>query len=91
MSISVSPYLSQAMAQANAAPSSGNQPTPQPTNANPQVPSGDSVTLSPDAQNKLNKTVIESAMERILDGVKNSTGPRLVFQPAIGANLDESC
>ena len=30
-------------------------------------------------------------MERILDGVKNSTGPKLVFQPAIGTKLDQSC
>ena len=49
------------------------------------------MTLSPEARNRLNKTEIESTMERILDGVKNSTGPKLVFQPAIGGKLDQSC
>ena len=92
MSITVSPYLTQALAQTPAqtnTPASGNKPASQ---SNPQSPaSGDSITLSPEAQNRLNKTVIENAMERILDGVKNSTGPKLVFQPAIGTKLDESC
>ena len=91
MSISVSPYLTQSLTQANNPAPSG---APAPSQlSNPQVPasSGDSVTLSPEAQNKLNKTLIESAMERILDGVKNSTGPKLVFQPPIGTKLDESC
>ncbi|HEY2837133.1 MAG TPA: hypothetical protein VGI89_11240 [Rhizomicrobium sp.] len=101
MSISVSPYLTQALAQAPAqanAPASDSKAQPKPTslsnppNANQQSPVvGDSVTLSPEAQNRLNKTVIESTMERILDGVKNSTGPKLVFQPVIGSKLDESC
>jgi hypothetical protein len=97
MSISVSPYLTQALAPAQAnAPASEAQPKPasqsNPPNANQQSPVvGDSVTLSPEAQNRLNKTVIESTMERILDGVKNSTGPKLVFQPAVGSKLDESC
>ena len=91
MSITVSPYLTQAMAQATG-PSDGQTPPKPASDSNPQAPAaGDSVTLSPEAQNKLNKTLIESAMERILDGVKNSTGPRLVFQPAIGTKLDESC
>lgn len=92
MSITVSPYLAQALAQAPAnTPDSPAQPKPA-SGSNPQSPVvGDSVTLSPEAQNRLNKTVIESAMERILDGVKNSTGPKLVFQPAIGTKLDESC
>ena len=92
MSISVSPYLTQALAQANT-PSASQPQAKSQSDANPQAPtaSGDSVTLSPDAVNRLNKTVIESAMERILDGVKNSTGPKLVFQPAVGTKLDESC
>jgi hypothetical protein len=92
MSITVSPYLAQALAPAPAnTPDSPAQPKPA-SGSNPQSPVvSDSVTLSPEAQNRLNKTVIESAMERILDGVKNSTGPKLVFQPAIGTKLDESC
>jgi hypothetical protein len=96
MSITVSPYLTQALAQAPAqanTPASDSKAQSKPaSNSNPQSPRpSDSVTLSPEAQNRLNKTVIESAMERILDGVKNSTGPKLVFQPAIGTKLDESC
>ena len=92
MSISVSPYLTQALAQANASSSDGSAPSKPAAASNPQSPAaGDSVTLSPEAQNRLNKTQIESAMERILDGVKNSSGPRLIFQPAIGTKLDESC
>ena len=93
MSITVSPYLAQAMAQANpSVRSDGQTPSTPAADANPQIPTpGDSVTLSPAAQDKLNKTLIESTMERILDGVKNSTGPKLVFQPAIGTKLDESC
>ena len=94
MSITVSPYLVQSLAQANT-PAPDNQTPPasnsNPSNSNQQSPRpDDSVTLSPEAQNRLNKTQIESAMERILDGVKNSTGPKLVFQPAIGTKLDES-
>ena len=95
MSISVSPYLAQTPAQAPAqtgTPAASDSQAPSQTASNPQSPAaGDSVTLSPEAQNRLNKTLIESAMERILDGVKNSTGPRLVFQPAVGTKLDESC
>jgi hypothetical protein len=91
MSITVSPYLTQALAQANISSPDSQAPSRSTSNSNPQSPSpGDSVTLSPQAQDRLNKTEIESAMERILDGVKNSTGPKLVFQPAIGAKLDES-
>jgi len=92
MSITVSPYLSQALAQTNGASQSDGQTPAQSASSdpNPQTPS-DSVTLSPEAQNKLNKTLIESAMERILEGVKNSTGPTLVFQPAVGTKLDKSC
>ena len=94
MAISISPYLTQSLAQAGAQPSpagqagSNSQPDP-----NPQIPAtpGDSVTLSSDALASLNKTQIESAMERILEGVKNSTGPKLIFQPAVGAKLDQSC
>lgn len=90
MSISVSPYLIQSLSQANAPSSDGAAPS-KPA-SNPQIPAaGDAVTLSPEAQNRLNKTAIESTMERILDGVKNSTGPKLVFQPAIGTKLDQSC
>ena len=96
MSISVSPYLTQSLAQSpaqtntsSADSASASKPA---ADSNPQSPTaGDSVTLSPEAQSRLNKTQIESAMERILDGVKNSTGPKLVFQPAIGGKLDESC
>jgi len=94
MAITVSPYLTQALGQASApAPNSATDsaPTKSPPDSNPQVPKTDSVTLSPEAQNKLNKTLIESAMERILDGVKNSAGSKLVFQPAISTKLDESC
>jgi len=88
MSISVSPYLIQSLSQANA-PAGPLKPA---AASNPQSPAaGDSVTLSPEAQNRLNKTMIESTMERILDGVKNSTGPKLVFQPAVGTKLDQSC
>ena len=92
MSITVSPYLTQSLAQSNNAPGGQAQPNPTP-DTNPQIPAApaDSVSLSPEAQNRLNKTMIESAMERILEGVKNSTGPRLVFQPAIGTKLDQSC
>jgi len=91
MSISVSPYLVQNLAQTPTASSDSPASPPQPPSS-PQSPGpSDSVTLSPEAQNRLNKTLIESAMERILDGVKNATGPRLVFQPAIGTKLDESC
>jgi hypothetical protein len=92
MSISVSPYLTQSLTQANVTPT-GQAPTSSTPDANPQIPArqGDSVSLSPEAQNRLNKTMIESAMERILEGVKNSTGPGLVFQPAIGTKLDQSC
>jgi len=89
MTITVSPYLTQNLGQASA-PVSDSAPAKSSLDANPQSPKTDSVTLSPEAQNKLNKTLIESAMERILDGVKNSTGPKLVFQPAIGTKLDES-
>ena len=93
MSISVSPYLTQALAQTSAQASADTQNSPAPApNSNPQIPSAqDSVTLSPDAINRLNKTEIETAMERILDGVKNSTGPKLIFQPAVGTKLDQSC
>ncbi|HXS07404.1 MAG TPA: hypothetical protein VN723_11485 [Rhizomicrobium sp.] len=92
MTITVSPYLTQTLGQANApAPDSASVPTKSLSESNPQIPKSDSVTLSPEAQTKLNKTLIESAMERILDGVKNSAGPKLVFQPAIGTKLDESC
>ena len=92
MSISVSPYLIQSLSQANA-PSEGRAPSKPAADTNPQAPAaqGDSVSLSPEAQNRLNKTAIESTLERILDGVKNSTGPKLVFQPAIGTKLDQSC
>ena len=91
MSISVSPYLVQSLSQAGA-PAEGQSPSKPAADANLQAPAAhDSVTLSPEAQNRLNKTAIESAMERILDGVKNSTGPKLVFQPAIGTKLDQSC
>ena len=96
MSISISPYLAQAAAQTSTSAPSDTQtstqtpPTAQP-DSNPQIPTaGDSVTLSPDAIAKLNKTQIESAMERILEGVKNSTGPKLIFQPAVGTKLDQS-
>ena len=90
MSVSVSPYLTQALAQSGAASNTPAAPAPVP-DSNPQIPAaGDSVTLSPEAVNKLNKTLIETAMERILDGVKNSSGPKLVFQPAVGTNLDQS-
>lgn len=92
MTITVSPYLTQTLAPANG-PSDGQAPAKPAADSNPHNPASpaDSVTLSPEAQNRLNKTLIESAMERILDGVKNSTGPRLVFQPAIGTKLDQSC
>ena len=92
MSISVSPYLAQSLSQTGT-PSEGPAPSKPAPDANPQIPvaQGDSVSLSPEAQNRLNKTLIESTMERILDGVKNSTGPKLVFQPAIGTKLDQSC
>ena len=92
MSISISPYLTQAIAQTGAqAPSQA--PSKSQPDSNPQIPAtqGDSVTLSSDAIAKLNKTQIETAMERILDGVKNSTGPKLTFQPAVGTKLDQSC
>jgi hypothetical protein len=92
MAISVSPYLIQSLSQASAPPE-GQTPSKPAADSNPQAPAtpGDSVTLSPEAQTRLNKTLIESTMERILDGVKNSTGPKLVFQPAIGSKLDQSC
>jgi hypothetical protein len=97
MSISISPYLAQALAQTSTPASSDTQAATQAqpaaqASSNPQSPAaGDSVTLSSDAIAKLNKTQIESAMERILEGVKNSTGPKLIFQPAVGAKLDQSC
>ena len=94
MSISISPYLTQALAQTGAQPSSGSQaPSKSQPDSNPQIPAtpGDSVTLSSDALASLNKTQIERAMERILEGVKNSTGPKLIFQPAVGTKLDQSC
>jgi len=91
MSITVSPYLTQALAQANTPSPNSQAPSRPASDSNPQSPAPtDSVTLSPQAQNRLNKTEIESAMERILDGVKNSNGPKLIFQPAIGTKLDES-
>ena len=89
MSVSVSPYLTQTLAPSGTA---SNTQTSSAPDSNPQIPAtpGDSVTLSPQALNKLNKTLIETAMERILDGVKNSSGPQLVFQPAVGTKLDQS-
>lgn len=90
--ISVSPYLIQSLAQAKTPSSDNPAPSRPAPDSNPQAPrASDSVTLSPEAQNRLNKTQLESAMERILDSVKNSSGPKLVFQPAIGTKLDESC
>ena len=91
MAISISPYLTQSLAQAGAQPSPASQKS-QP-DSDPQIPAtpGDSVTLSSDALASLNKTQIERAMERILEGVKNSTGPKLIFQPAVGTKLDQSC
>jgi hypothetical protein len=94
MSITVSPYLVQTLAQASTPASDSSAPSKSASQSNASQQSSapsDSVTLSPQAQNRLNKTLIESTMERILDGVKNSTGPKLVFQPAIGSKLDESC
>ena len=94
MSVSVSPYLSQALAQSGAqSGAASNTQASSAPDSNPQIPAtpSDSVTLSPQALNTLNKTLIETAMERILDGVKNSSGPKLVFQPAVGTKLDQSC
>ena len=61
MTITVSPYLTQTLGQASApAPNStpDSAPAKSQSDSNPQSPKTDSVTLSPEAQNKLNKTLM---------------------------------
>ena len=103
MSLTISPYL--------LAPLSGRQPpsassAPEATNVPQQSAPADKVTLSPAAQQAMarpTKTQLENALERILTGVKTSTGPTLTFGAApdastapdsagaLGRNLDQSC
>jgi hypothetical protein len=103
MTLTVSPYL--------IVPPSGLAPQPAAdesvgTAGAPQTPNAadatqDSVSLSPAAQQVLantsppQKTLLQSALEKILTAVQTSTGPTLTFSAATdastGKTLDQSC
>lgn len=107
MTLTVSPYLSALQA---ASPPQPAGETGAPQNTGPAASTGsaaaDSVNLSPDAQQALkgaasspdiSKTPLQSTLEMILAGVKNSIGPTLTFRSApapvnpSGTQVDQSC
>jgi hypothetical protein len=98
MAITVSPYLSALPIVSQPQPAAAGTGAPQNPGIASSTGSADSVTLSPAAQQALadgQKTPLQTALETILAGVQNSTGPTLSFKSTpdsqTGKKFDQSC